>query len=378
VPDGKAVWRDDASGWSALGRAHELGAVRAPRRAGRVGTVLDAVIEVVLAPALVGAATLAARRWGERIGGLVSAFPAIVGPVLLVAALEHGAAFAAQAASGTLLGLVALSAFALSYATAARRRSWPASLAVGWAAAAVAGLALSTVAAGPAASLAAAAGSLALAHRLLGASPGRRRDAPADPSRPAPARSPAPQAAGAQGPTGTPGRHSAAVRQNAPGREDDPARRDGTGPLAARPRDGAGSAAPPAARRLGPRWDLPLRMALTATLVVSLTCAAGRFGPVAGGILAALPVLASILAAFTHGQLGADAVTVLLRGMLAGMAGFVSFCLLVATLAEPAGIAVAFAAAALTALGVQAATARAGERSAEPASGALPRAQCEA
>src|SRR6185295_3110480 len=45
--------------------------------------LIDLVLELVVAPALVGAATLAARRWGQRTGGLVSAFPAIVGPVLL-------------------------------------------------------------------------------------------------------------------------------------------------------------------------------------------------------------------------------------------------------------------------------------------------------
>ena len=47
------------------------------------------------------------------------------------------------------------------------------------------------------------------------------------------------------------------------------------------------------------------------------------------------------------------------------MAGFVSFCLIVATLAEPAGIAVAFAAATAIALAVQVAAAWAGERPAE-------------
>ena len=54
--------------------------------------MLVALLELVVAPALVGAATLAARRWGEGIGGLVSAFPAIVGPVLLIAAHQHGSA----------------------------------------------------------------------------------------------------------------------------------------------------------------------------------------------------------------------------------------------------------------------------------------------
>jgi hypothetical protein len=252
--------------------------------------LVDLFLELVVAPALVGAATLAARRWGQRIGGLVSAFPAIVGPVLLIAALEHGAAFAARAANGTLLGLAALAAFALAYGRATGARGWRASLALGWAAAGAAGLAAGAVAVGPPGGLLVAAVTLALAHRLLaGTTAGAL---PADP--------------------------------------------------------------------VVPRWDLPLRMALTAVLVVSLTAAASRLGPVVGGVLAALPVLASILAVFTHARYGAAAVTELLRGMLGGMAGFVGFCALVAALVEPAGIAVAFTVSTAAALAVQAVAARRG------------------
>jgi hypothetical protein len=103
-----------------------------------------------------------------------------------------------------------------------------------------------------------------------------------------------------------------------------------------------------------PRWDLPFRMALTALLVVSLAAAASRLGPVVGGILAALPALASVVAVFTHGQNGAAALSALLRGMISGMAGFVVFCALVAALVDHAGAAVTFTAAALAAVAVQA------------------------
>lgn len=249
--------------------------------------MVDLVLELVVAPALVGAATLAARRWGQRIAGLVSAFPAIVGPVLLVAALEHGAAFAARAANGTLLGLVALAGFALTYGRVAARNGWRSTLLAAWVAAGVVGLAAGAIAAGPPGGLLAAAASLLAAHRLL---------------------------------------------------------------------RGAGSAALPEEPAV-PRWDLPLRLALTALLAVCLTAAASRLGPVVGGTLAALPVLASILAVFTHARYGAAAVTELLRGMLGGMAGFVAFCALVAALAEPAGIGAAFAVATVAALAVQAAAA---------------------
>jgi len=276
--------------------------------------MVNTVLELLVAPALVGAATLAARRWGPEIGGLVSAFPAIVGPVLLIAALEHGATFAARAANATLLGLVALAAFAVAYGWTAARAGWRGSLAAGWAAAGLAGLLVGTVAAGPPAGLAAAAVSLGAAHRLLRRGPHR---------------------------LGRPGRDT---------------RRAGSMPADTDP-SARGSVEPRAGEPLVPRWDLQLRMALTALLVVTLTAAASRFGPVAGGVLAALPVLASILAVFTHARDGTAAVVDLLRGMLGGMAGFVAFCALVAVLVEPLGIAASFAVATVAALAIQGATA---------------------
>jgi len=94
-------------------------------------------------------------------------------------------------------------------------------------------------------------------------------------------------------------------------------------------------------------------MTVTTVLVVALVAAADRLGPTLGGILAALPTLASVLAVFTHRQRGAAAVTQLLRGMLHGMAGFLVFCVLVATLVDRAGIPGAFVGAALAAAVVQ-------------------------
>ena len=103
------------------------------------------LIELLVAPALVAVSTLVARRWGARAGGVVSAFPAIVGPVLLILALAHGRAFAARAADGTLLGLVSLAAFALAYGRVAVARGPLVSAVAGWSAAAVAEVILAPV-----------------------------------------------------------------------------------------------------------------------------------------------------------------------------------------------------------------------------------------
>jgi hypothetical protein len=64
--------------------------------------MLELVLVAGLAAALVGVSTLAGRRWGHQVAGLVGAFPLIVGPVLLLAAERHGAEFAARTAAATL------------------------------------------------------------------------------------------------------------------------------------------------------------------------------------------------------------------------------------------------------------------------------------
>jgi hypothetical protein len=101
-------------------------------------------------------------------------------------------------------------------------------------------------------------------------------------------------------------------------------------------------------------------MLATALLVTGLAASARAFGAVAGGILTALPVLASVLAVATHRQQGVAAVVALLRGMLAGMAGFVVFCEVLVLTLPAAGLVVAFAAAIVIALAVQIGTLRRG------------------
>lgn len=129
--------------------------------------MLDVVGVAVVAASLVAASTTAARVWGHGIGGVVSAFPLIVGPVLLLAALRQDAAFAATMATATLLGVVALSGFVLAYGRAARRYGWPLSLGLGWAAAAALGVLVGGIGGGLFAGMLAAIVSPALAHAAL-------------------------------------------------------------------------------------------------------------------------------------------------------------------------------------------------------------------
>ena len=57
-------------------------------------------VKLTLAPAFVVGASLASRRFGPRMGGLIAGLPVVAGPILLVYALAHGRAFASGAAAG--------------------------------------------------------------------------------------------------------------------------------------------------------------------------------------------------------------------------------------------------------------------------------------
>jgi hypothetical protein len=91
------------------------------------------VLRIVLVPLLIAGVTLATRRWGHRVGAFVTALPAVAGPTLLFYAIQQGAPFAADAARGSLLGLVGVAAFCLVYARASTRFHWPVCLLLGWA-----------------------------------------------------------------------------------------------------------------------------------------------------------------------------------------------------------------------------------------------------
>ena len=98
--------------------------------------------KLVLTPALIAVATLVGRRFGPSISGWLVGLPFTSGPVSLFLAFEQGTAFAAAAAAGSIAGVAASAVFAVAYAAMAQRYRWPASLAVGSVAFAIAVTAL--------------------------------------------------------------------------------------------------------------------------------------------------------------------------------------------------------------------------------------------
>ncbi|HYM55657.1 MAG TPA: hypothetical protein VES97_09855, partial [Solirubrobacteraceae bacterium] len=236
-------------------------------------------VKLLLAPMFVVGASLAARRFGPRIGGLIAGLPVVAGPILLVYALAHGRAFAAGAAAGTLLGLISLTAFVVVYGRLAGRLSWGASLIAGWLAFAAATVAFTSLSIPAGAALA-----LAGAGLLVG--------------------------------------------------------------LASLPRPGQA----PRARAVPPAWDLPMRAGCALALVLALTAVAGWLGPQLSGLLAPFPIIATVLATFTHAQRGTDELLRLLRGLISGFGAFALFCFTLAVSLRRLDTAAAFALATALAL----------------------------
>jgi hypothetical protein len=81
-------------------------------------------LKLVLTPLLVGAASLAGRRWGSAVGGWLIGIPFTSAPIAFFLALDHGQRFASIAAVGILAGAASQSAFCLAYSWTAQRLGW--------------------------------------------------------------------------------------------------------------------------------------------------------------------------------------------------------------------------------------------------------------
>lgn len=137
--------------------------------------------KILLAPLCVVAVSLAGRRWGMAVAGLLGGLPVVAGPILLVETLLHGRGFGANAAAGTLLGLAALTAFVVVFGRVAAVAGPGRSVFCGWSAFLLGVAALSLVQPPPALSLILVGACFALGLRLLPPAPALPQAAAAPP-----------------------------------------------------------------------------------------------------------------------------------------------------------------------------------------------------
>lgn len=81
-----------------------------------------------------------------------------------------------------------------------------------------------------------------------------------------------------------------------------------------------------------PKWDLLARLVASTAMVLAVTAFAAKLGPEVTGILSPIPVIAWPLVVFAHVQAGRPEVVSAVRGIAAGSAGIVVFCIAISQL----------------------------------------------
>jgi hypothetical protein len=138
-------------------------------------------LKLLLAPLLVVVSSLAGRRWGPRVAGILVVLPIVAGPILLILYLDHGSQFTADAASTATLAIVPLALFAVVIAYLSRHHGWFSTMVASWLAVLASDLALAQIDVPAGAALALALLALHGASALL-----RRLDPPPPPLAPTP------------------------------------------------------------------------------------------------------------------------------------------------------------------------------------------------
>lgn len=240
------------------------------------------LFKILLTPAPIWAVSMAGRRWGAAVSGLLIGLPLTSGPVALFITLEHGTAFARQTASAILLGSISVALFCLAYGWLAKLgQPWPVAMVGGWLATILTTLALDPIRVPGLVALGMAAVVMLALNWLM-------------------------------------------------------------------PRAGASTAQGDA-----PWWDIPARMVVATAFVVALTAAAPSLGAQLSGLLATLPIYASILSGFNHRLLGADQAVRFTRGLALGLWGFIAFFAALEALLAVSPVWLSFTAATLVALATQ-------------------------
>jgi hypothetical protein len=81
-------------------------------------------LKLILTPTLIGAASLAGRRWGSQVSGWLVGLPFTSGPVAYFVALDDGTAFATALSLGILAATFSEAVFCLGYVWFASRSRW--------------------------------------------------------------------------------------------------------------------------------------------------------------------------------------------------------------------------------------------------------------
>ena len=72
------------------------------------------LLKLTIVPLFIALVTLAGKKWGAQLAGLLGGLPVVAGPIVVFHAMEQGQAFGVVASTSAIASVVALLAFGLA------------------------------------------------------------------------------------------------------------------------------------------------------------------------------------------------------------------------------------------------------------------------
>jgi hypothetical protein len=82
------------------------------------------LIKLIMMPLVIGGVTLASKKWGNQIGGMIASLPWIAGPIILFFMIEQGIDFTVSSIKGVMIGVIGVLAFCFAYIYACMSYKW--------------------------------------------------------------------------------------------------------------------------------------------------------------------------------------------------------------------------------------------------------------
>ena len=79
------------------------------------------ILKIVIVPLFISIVTLAGRKWGHKVAGILAGFPIVAGPIVIFLAIDQGTVFGQKVALAAINGVFALVVFATTFCWACTR-----------------------------------------------------------------------------------------------------------------------------------------------------------------------------------------------------------------------------------------------------------------
>jgi uncharacterized membrane protein (GlpM family) len=79
------------------------------------------ILKAVVVPIFIVIVTLAGRKWGHKVAGILTGFPIVAGPIIIFLALDQGTVFGQKVALAAINGVFALVVFITTFSWACTR-----------------------------------------------------------------------------------------------------------------------------------------------------------------------------------------------------------------------------------------------------------------